>query len=59
MCQEMLMRKVKSWFTSYNSKVEGHEAGKIGHMVYNGGAPNDVETLVREAEGGYPGMKFE
>ena len=55
----MLLRKVKSWFTSYNSKVEDHEAGKIGHMVYNGGAPNDVETLVREAEGGYPGMKFE
>jgi hypothetical protein len=59
MYQVMLMRKAKSWFTGYNSNVEGHEAGKIHHMVYNGGAPKYVETLVREAEGGYPGMKFE
>ena len=59
MYQVMLMRKAKSWFTGYNSNVEGHEAGKIRHMVYNGGAPKYVETLVREAEGGYPGMKFE
>lgn len=53
MYQAMLMRKAKSWFTGYNSNVGGHEAGKIRHMVYNGGAPKYVETLVREAESGY------
>ena len=59
MYEVMLMRKAKSWFTGYNSNVEGHEGGKIRHMVYNGGAPKYVETLVREAEASYPGMRFD
>jgi cation diffusion facilitator CzcD-associated flavoprotein CzcO len=35
----MLMRNAKSWFTGYNSNVEGHEHGKTRYFVYNGGGP--------------------
>jgi len=59
MYKVMLIRKAKSWFTGYNSNVDGHEAGKIRHMVYSGGAPKYVETLIREAEANYPGMRFD
>ena len=35
----MLMRNAKSWFTGYNSNVDGHEHGKTHYFVYNGGGP--------------------
>ncbi len=52
----MLMRKAKSWFTGYNSNVEGHEEGKIRYLVYNGGTPKYVSRITEVAAGGYTGV---
>ncbi|MDF2366712.1 NAD(P)/FAD-dependent oxidoreductase [Sneathiella sp.] len=54
----MLMRKAKSWFTGYNSNVEGHEAGHVRHLVYNGGSPKYMTRLKTVAESGYEGIEF-
>jgi cation diffusion facilitator CzcD-associated flavoprotein CzcO len=55
----MLMRKAKSWFTGYNSNVEGHEAGTIRYLVYNGGTPKYVATIDQVAGSGYEGIVFD
>ncbi|MDH4074436.1 MAG: NAD(P)/FAD-dependent oxidoreductase [Acidimicrobiia bacterium] len=55
----MLMRKAKSWFTGYNSNVEGHEHGKIRYFVYNGGAPKFVQKISEIADAGYRGVEFD
>ena len=52
----MLMRKAKSWFTGYNSNVEGHEEGKIRYMVYNGGTPKYMTRINQVAGSGYEGI---
>ncbi|HUN51502.1 MAG TPA: NAD(P)/FAD-dependent oxidoreductase, partial [Candidatus Sulfotelmatobacter sp.] len=52
----MLMRKAKSWFTGYNSNVDGHEQGKIRYFVYNGGAPKYVSRINDVAAKGYAGI---
>ena len=54
----MLMRKAQSWFTGYNSNVDGHEAGKVRYMVYNGGAPKYVATINEVAAKDYEGIRF-
>ncbi|ETW99888.1 MAG: monooxygenase [Candidatus Entotheonella factor] len=56
MYSTMLMRKAKSWFTGYNSNVEGHEHGKTRYFVYNGGSPKYVSILKQVAENGYEGI---
>ncbi|MEM7249784.1 MAG: NAD(P)/FAD-dependent oxidoreductase [Pseudomonadota bacterium] len=58
MYSTMLMRKAKSWFTGYNSNVEGHEAGRIRYFVYNGGTPKYVSTINDVAESGYDGVEL-
>jgi cation diffusion facilitator CzcD-associated flavoprotein CzcO len=58
MYSTMLMRKAKSWFTGYNSNVDGHEAGKIRYFVYNGGSPKYVSTINMVAEQGYEGIEL-
>ena len=55
---KVLMRKAKSWFTGYNSNVEGHEEGHVRYMVYNGGAPKFVSQITQIAEDGYAGIDF-
>ncbi|NOT55882.1 MAG: NAD(P)/FAD-dependent oxidoreductase [Deltaproteobacteria bacterium] len=52
----VLMRKAKSWFTGYNSNVDGHEFGKIRHLVYNGGAPKYFSTITEVAGRDYEGL---
>jgi cation diffusion facilitator CzcD-associated flavoprotein CzcO len=52
----LLLGKVTSWFTGYNSNVQGHEAGKIRHVVYNGGAPRYRQKLAEVAENHYDGF---
>ena len=52
----MLMRKAKSWFTGYNSNVEGHEEGTIRYLVYNGGAPKYKSIINEVAGSGYEGL---
>ena len=54
----MLMRKAKSWFTGYNSNVEGHEEGSIRYFVYNGGAPKFVHQITEIAKNSYEGIAF-
>jgi hypothetical protein len=56
MYSTMLMRKAKSWFTGYNSNVDGHEHGKTRYFVYNGGAPKFVARLTEVAARCYEGL---
>jgi cation diffusion facilitator CzcD-associated flavoprotein CzcO len=56
MYSTMLMRKAKSWFTGYNSNVEGHEHGKVRYFVYNGGTPKYVAAINDVAANGYDGL---
>ncbi len=58
MYSTMLMRKAKSWFTGYNSNVDGHEHGKVRYFVYNGGAPKYVNTINDVAAKGYEGVNL-
>ena len=58
MYSTMLMRKAKSWFTGYNSNVDGHEYGKTRYFVYNGGAPKFVSRLAEVASEGYGGLEL-
>jgi cation diffusion facilitator CzcD-associated flavoprotein CzcO len=58
MYSTVLMRKAKGWFTGYNSNVEGHEYGKVRHLVYNGGTPKYVSVVGKVAADGYSGFTF-
>ena len=59
MYEGMLLRKAKSWFTGYNSNIEGHEHGKMRYNIYNGGGPRYARMLQEMAENGYEGMYFQ
>jgi hypothetical protein len=59
MYQLMLIRKAKSWFTGYNSNVEGHEYGKTHYLVYNGGTPKYRRRITEVADRGYDGIVFD
>ncbi len=58
MYSKVLMRKAKSWFTGYNSNVEGHGEGTTRYLVYNGGAPKYVGTITEVANNEYEGIDF-
>ena len=49
-----LVSTAKSWFTGYNSNVEGHDI--LRHMVYFGGAPKYRERIAQIAENDYEGF---
>ena len=51
-----LLATAKSWFTGYNSNVDGHD--KLRHMIYLLGAPKYRERLTRVADEGYSGFQF-
>jgi cation diffusion facilitator CzcD-associated flavoprotein CzcO len=51
-----LMATAKSWFTGYNSNVEGHD--KLRYMIYLGGAPRFRERLTEVADNGYEGFEI-
>ena len=59
MYEAVLMRKAKSWFTGYNSNVEGHEEGRIRYLVYNGGMPKYVSIIRQAATMGYPDLTMQ
>lgn len=59
MYQKLLMRKAKSWFTGYNSNIEGHEAGRIRYFIYNGGMPKYRKIIKGVADMGYEGVVFD
>jgi len=50
-----LLAGTQSWFTGYNSNVEGHD--KLRHMIYLGGAPAYRRILSEAADNGYPQFK--
>ena len=50
-----MLAQTKSWFTGYNSNVEGHD--KLRYMIYLGGAPAYRERLEEVAEHDYEGFK--
>jgi cation diffusion facilitator CzcD-associated flavoprotein CzcO len=54
----VLMRKAQSWFTGYNSNVDGHERGTIRYYVYNGGSPRFRRRITEVAEEDYKGIEF-
>lgn len=47
------VRKSKSWFTGYNSNLDGHEEGTIRYHAYWGGAPKYRSFLARAVEDNY------
>ena len=54
----VLLRTAKSFFTGYNSNVEGHEYGKIRHNIYNGGVPRYANILSEMRDNDYEGVNF-
>lgn len=54
----LLLRNAQSWFTGYNSNVDGHEKGTMRYMVFNGGTPKYREKITEVADHGYPGLRF-
>ena len=57
MYSTMLMRKAKSWFTGYNSNVDGHD--RLRYLMYLLGSPKYRQRLNAVAEHGYKGFSFE
>jgi cation diffusion facilitator CzcD-associated flavoprotein CzcO len=51
-----MIAETKSWFTGYNSNVEGHD--KLRYMVYFGGAPKYREILGEVTEDHYRGFEM-
>lgn len=51
-----MLARAKSWFTGYNSNVDGHD--KLRHMMYLGGAPTYRATLADVAAKGYEGFEL-
>ncbi|HIG39332.1 MAG: NAD(P)/FAD-dependent oxidoreductase [bacterium] len=51
-----LISTTKSWFTGYNSNVDGHD--KLRYMVYFGGAPKYRQRLAEVADKDYEGFDF-
>ena len=52
----LLLKDVKSWFTGYNSNVEGHDTTR--YLVYFGGAPDYRQRLTDIAANDYKGFLF-
>jgi cation diffusion facilitator CzcD-associated flavoprotein CzcO len=50
----LLLRQAKSWFTGYNSNIEGRD--RMRHMMYNGGAPRFRKRLDAVVAAGYEGF---
>jgi cation diffusion facilitator CzcD-associated flavoprotein CzcO len=58
MYKGMLLRNAKSWFTGYNSNLEGHEYGNMRYNIYNGGGPRYAKKLSEVAGNNYEGVHF-
>ena len=54
-----LLRKAKSFFTGYNSNIEGHEYGRTRYNIYNGGVPRYANIVNEVADNGYAGVNFQ
>ncbi len=58
MYEGALLRNAKSFFTGYNSNVEGHEYGKTRYNIYNGGVPRYAQILYEVTANDYKGIHF-
>ena len=54
MYDQLLLGKVKSWFTGFNPNIEGRDT--MRPVAYNGGAPRYRRRLSEVAERGYEGF---
>jgi len=54
MYDKLLLGKVASWFTGFNSNIEGRD--KMRPMAYNGGFPRYRQRLHDVAANGYEGL---
>ena len=52
----LLLAKTHSWFTGYNSNVDGHDT--LRHMIYLGGAPAYRAKLTDVAAHDYAGFEM-
>jgi cation diffusion facilitator CzcD-associated flavoprotein CzcO len=52
----LLLTKTKSWFTGYNSNVDGHD--KLRYQIYLGGQLAYREALAKVAGNSYEGISF-
>ena len=52
----LLLRNARSWFTGYNSNVDGHDRPR--YLMYMGGAPRYRKQLAEVAAAGYEGFRF-
>ena len=50
----LLLRNTKSWFTGYNSNIDGRDT--IRYVTYNGGAPRYRKRIAECATNGYTGF---
>ncbi len=57
--QGALLRNAKSFFTGYNSNIEGHEHGKTRYNIYNGGVPRYASTISEFSNNEYKGVHFQ
>lgn len=57
--QGALLRNAKSFFTGYNSNIEGHEHGKTRYNIYNGGVPRYADIISEVSDNEYKGVHFE
>ncbi|MDG1124299.1 MAG: NAD(P)/FAD-dependent oxidoreductase [Pseudomonadales bacterium] len=55
----MLLRNARSWFTGYNSNLQGHEYGNMRYNIYNGGGPKYATMLSDMADKDYQGLHFQ
>jgi cation diffusion facilitator CzcD-associated flavoprotein CzcO len=55
----MLLRNARSWFTGYNSNLQGHEYGNMRYNIYNGGGPKYASMLSDMADKDYQGLHFQ
>lgn len=54
MYDKLLLGKVKSWFTGFNTNIEGRDT--MRPVAYNGGAPRYRKRLAEVADAGYEGF---
>ncbi|WP_084658489.1 flavin-containing monooxygenase [Pseudooceanicola batsensis] len=55
--QMTLFHTAKSWFTGYNSNIEGRDG--IRYLIYNGGSPRYRRRLEEVANKGYEGFDLQ
>lgn len=54
----LLINTAQSWFTGYNSNLEGHEYGNTRYTVYASGGVEYAKRLQQIAGNGYEGIDF-